>query len=333
MGRGPSADYYQALNECYVEGTLTCLKSSVIEQRISTDFPLVLNVEPTNDCTAKCYYCVREQMIKEQGVHYLSLKDFVMIIDQVGDHKLIMLNLHKDGESLLNKDLPQMVAYAKEKDAADIVHLNTNGIFINSSVGRGIIKEGIDDVTVSVDAALEETYVRFKGISGLVKLEDNIKRALEYRTKIGSATKIRVKIMEFDEVSKEELNLFHKKWTGVADEVQVTGTHNWSGAVDVDVTDEQVDKRFVCALLWYMLAVNSNGKVGLCSVDWDYSGVVGDIHSQIIHEIWNGEAIKKIRRAQLNGIWDCPKVCRDCAVWVSVGDMTEFLKNRKEFIF
>lgn len=332
MGRGPSDRYFQVLNECYVDGTLTCLKPSVIEQRINTKFPLVLNIEPTNDCNAKCYYCAREMMIKEQGIHYLSIMDFRNIIDQIGNNKLIMLNLHKNGEPLLNKNLPEMVTYAKEKNAADIIHLNTNGILLNSSVGKGIIKHGIDDITVSIDAAFEDTYVKFKGLSGLEKLESNIIKAIEYRNKIRSLTKIRVKIMEFDEVSKEELNLFHKKWTDVADEVQVTGIHNWSGAVGVKVTDEQVGKRYVCALLWYMLAINSNGKVGLCSVDWNYSGVVGDIHTQTIHEIWNGILLKKIRQAQLKGIWDYPKVCEKCVVWVSVGNMTEFFKRRRAFI-
>lgn len=332
MGRGPSKKYYHVLNECYVEGTLTCLKPSVIKNRINTNFPLVLNVEPTNACNAKCCYCVREEMIKEQGINFLSFADFKMIIDQIGDNKLIMLNLHKDGESLLNKELPDMIKYAKEKDAAEIIHLNTNGTLISGPVGLGIIKEGIDDITISVDAATEETYFKFKGIPGLAKLEDDIKRALEYRDKINSKTNIRVKIMEFDQISNKEIELFHEKWIGIADEVQVTGVHNWGGAVDVEITDEQTDKRFVCAFLWYMLAINSNGKVGLCSVDWDYSGVVGNIYNQTIHDIWNGEPMKKFRRAQLDGIWDCPKVCKECVVWVSVGDMTEYLRSRKEFI-
>lgn len=332
MGRGPTSDYFQNLNDYYVEGTLTCLRPSTIKERINTNFPLVLNIEPTNACNAKCYYCAREQMISEQGVNFLSLDDFKSIIDQVGDDKLLMLNLHKDGEPLLNKNLPQMIQYAQDKDAAEMIHFNTNGILINSDIGRKVIEAGVDDITVSVDAAYEDTYKKFKGISGLEKLELDIKAAINYRDKIESPTNIRVKIMEFAEVSTDELDLFHKKWDGVADEVQVTGIHSWNGAVDVDVTDEQTEGRSPCPLLWYMLAVNSNGKVGLCSVDWDYSGVVGSIHEQSIKEIWNGEPLKTIRRAQLDGKWNCPKVCEDCVVWVSVGNMWEYLKSRKEFI-
>ena len=68
--------------------------------------------------------------------------------------------------------------------------------------------------------------------------------------------------MEFADVDKEEINLFREKWQGVADEVQVTGVHSWSGEINgLEVTDEQSVERYPCALLWYMLAINSNGKV------------------------------------------------------------------------
>ena len=320
------------MNENYVEGTLTCLNPETIRKQISTKFPLVLNIEPTNACNAKCFYCPRESMINEQGQNYMSLNTYKKVIDQIGNNKLIMLNLHKDGEPLLHRELPEMVEYAKKMNAAQVIHLNTNGILINSKVGQKIIEKGIDDITISVDAAYETTYQKLKKIKGLDKLENNIKKALAYRDKIGSSTIIRVKIMEFEKISEAEMDLFHKKWQGVADEVQVTGVHNWSGEIDtVEITDEKTEKRYPCALLWYMLAVNSNGKVSICNVDWNYSGVVGDIHKNSIHEIWNNDVLKTVRRDHLKGVWNKPHVCKDCVVWVSVGDLSTYFESKKEF--
>ncbi len=333
MGRGQTKKYYQAMNEYYVEGTLTCLKPDVIKRKISTEFPLVLNIEPTNDCNANCYYCTHLKTVKAQGRNFLDIVVFKKIIDQISPNKLIMLNLHKDGEPLLHKDLPEMVAYAKENDVAHVIHLNTNGVLINTKTGRGIIEAGIDDITISVDASSEKTYQKFKRIKGLAKLEKNIIEALNFRDKIDSRTKIRVKIMEFDGIDTEEIETFKEKWDNIADEIQVTGVHDWSGAIkNFRITDEQSFERYPCALFWYMLAINSNGKVSVCNVDWDYSGVVGDIHNQTIKEIWNGENIKRIRRAHLGGIWNCPEVCGKCVVWVSVGNVWKYLKTREEFV-
>ncbi len=72
MGRGPTKDYYRVMNENFVEGSLTCLKPEVVERRITTEFPLVLNVEPTNSCNAKCCYCTNGEVVKNQGVNFLK---------------------------------------------------------------------------------------------------------------------------------------------------------------------------------------------------------------------------------------------------------------------
>ena len=53
MGRGPSNQYHEPINEAYVEGSLTCLKPETIKRLINTDFPLVLNIEPTNACNLR----------------------------------------------------------------------------------------------------------------------------------------------------------------------------------------------------------------------------------------------------------------------------------------
>jgi radical SAM protein with 4Fe4S-binding SPASM domain len=114
--------------------------------------------------------------------------------------------------------------------------------------------------------------------------------------------------------------------------VQVTGVHSWSGAIDdLTVTDESSKKRYPCALLWYMLAVNADGNVSICNVDWDRSGVVGNVNEHSLHDIWNNPKMKAIRKKQLEGCWNSPKVCEDCVLWVSVGDMKKSLEERQEF--
>ena len=143
-----------------------------------------------------------------------------------------------------------------------------------------------------------------------------------------------VKIMEFDLVTPFEIKAFHDRWEGIADQVQVTGVHDWSGAInDLTITDETSSVRFPCALLWYALAINSNGKVSICNVDWDYSGEVGDIHINSINKIWNDAPIKKIRKAHLESRWDYVPVCNSCVVWTSVGNIKPYLLTRQEFIF
>jgi len=67
MGRGLTKEYHQSLNEDYVEGTMTCLDPATIKQITNTHFPNILNVEPTNACNLKCFYCPQDRAAKKTG--------------------------------------------------------------------------------------------------------------------------------------------------------------------------------------------------------------------------------------------------------------------------
>jgi radical SAM protein with 4Fe4S-binding SPASM domain len=332
MGAAPTAEYNFSLNEYFTKGSLTCLTEETIKNRVSPEFPLMLNIEPTNACNAKCYYCPREITAEKQGVHYMDKQLYKSIIDQITPDKLIMINYHKDGEPLMHPELPWMIRYAKEKNAAEILHLNTNGTLLRTDRAKAIVSAGIDDITVSIDAARESTYRDLKKIKNLEKVERGVRELIEYRDSIQGNTLIRVKIMEFDSVSSEEIEEFCYKWKDVADQVQVTGTHSWSNAIDgMEVTDGLPEHRFACLLLWYLMAVNSNGLVSKCNYDWDYSGQLGDAKTQSLRDIWQGHQAKIFRNAHLNGQWSCNNVCKNCVAWAGFKDMQGYLEQHKRF--
>lgn len=331
MGRGPTKKYHKKLMDGYVEGTLTCLKSSVIRSEANTDFPLVLNIEPTNDCNLNCYICPRRESGREVG--YMTMDLFKKIVDEASQYKkLKMLNLHKDGESLLHPQLAEMIRYAKEKGISRVIHLNTNGTLLTAKKAEEILESGIDDITVSLDALSKETYKKIKRSGGFETLEKRIIGFFKLREREGFKKPfVRVKIMEFKDTAGE-IESFVKKWAPIADEVQVSGIHNWSGAIDgLEVTDETSARRYPCILMWYMLAINWDGQVSICSVDWNNTTVVGDVNVNTLHEIWNGDRMKAARLSQLEGKWGYLPVCQKCCVWAGGQDDTDWLKSKREF--
>lgn len=332
MGRGPTQSYYRVLNEDYVKGTLTCLKPSTIKRVLNTDFPNVLSIEPTNHCNLKCVYCPRQRARK--GVGTMDWGLYTRLIDEVADFKpLIMLHFHKDGESLLHPRFFDMTRYARQKRVAKTIHLNTNALCWTDKVIDDILDSGLDDITVSLDAARPATYRKHKGADCLSKVEEQVRDFFARREQRGLQKPfVRVKLMEFDEIRPDEIEEFFAKWQDVADMVQITGIHSWSGAIDgVKITDETSGVRYPCAIMWYSLVVNWNGEVTVCSVDWDTEIKVGDAKKQTLHEIWNSAEIKRVRRAHIQGNYGQYPVCKDCAVWVSVGDLGEWLVGEKQF--
>lgn len=332
MGRGPTAAYHKDMADGYIKGTLTCLNAEYIKSRINTGFPLVLNIEPTNDCNLSCYLCPRNKGARKVG--YMDFVLFKKIIDESKEHgKLRMINFHKDGEPLLHPDIYKMIKFAHNAKVAQTLHLNTNGLLLDKKRCENFLDSGIDDITVSIDAARRSTFKKIKGADLLKRVELNVQQLFELKSKMKLIKPfIRVKIMEFKDITRDEIDEFVKRWSGIADDVQVTGAHNWSGAIrDLEITDEIRERRYPCVLLWYMLAVNWDGKVSCCNVDWNLTAVVGDAAREILHDIWNGPRIKELRRAELVGNHALAQVCKECVVWAGGEDLADYFIRKKEF--
>jgi len=232
----------------------------------------------------------------------------------------------------LHEEIFDMIKLIKKREVAEVIHLNTNALMLDREKSFLLIESSIDDITISIDAAREETYEKIKGASGLKELENNIECFFKLKNKEGFRLPYaRVKIIEFKD-TLGEVEEFIKKWEGIADEVQVTGVHNWCDGIEgLQVTDETKEKRYPCCLLWYELVVNSDGTVSPCQFDWKNEYLVGDIHKQTIAEIWNSDKMRLLRQAHIKGEFSKIKLCERCIAWAGGEDITDWYKSKEEF--
>jgi MoaA/NifB/PqqE/SkfB family radical SAM enzyme len=97
-----------------------------------------------------------------------------LIVDQFPVLERVVL--HGLGEPLLNKDLPRMISYLKERGT--YVLFNSNGILINAKRGQALIDAGLDEYRLSMDGASRETYATVRGVDAFDKVWRNIKAFL-----------------------------------------------------------------------------------------------------------------------------------------------------------
>lgn len=314
-----------------MRGSLTSPTRSVVEKEINTDFPLALNIEPTNDCNLRCRVCPRNLGKREVG--YMDFNLYKKIVDEAaGRKKLKMLNFHKDGESTLHPMLFDMIRHAKEKDIANVIHMNTNAVLLSEKYAGRLMDTGIDDITISLDAFKKETYKKIKGSDCFDIVENNIVRFFNLRSKKGLDKPFtRIKIMWYED-TKDDIEPFIEKWRPIADDVQVSAVHTWGDAIkNITTTYNKPRKRYPCILLWYMMAVNWDGSVSICNIDWNLTGKIGSVRENSLHNIWNSHRMKEIRKEHLNGNFSFVEVCDGCNVWTEAEDMGESLSRKKEF--
>src|SRR5215469_11781032 len=139
---------------------------------ISTIAPLPrsIYIEPTSRCNELCLQCPRTLLSREDD-RDLSFENFRYIVDQFP--VLDRVVLHGLGEPLLNKDLPRMIRYLKERNV--YVLFNSNGIALTRSKGQELIDAGLDEYRLSMDGATRETYAHVRGVDAFEKIWRNIK--------------------------------------------------------------------------------------------------------------------------------------------------------------
>lgn len=138
--------------------------------------PRSIYIEPTSRCNKFCQQCPRTLLSREDD-RDLSYDNFLSIVNQFP--VLDRVVLHGLGEPLLNKDLPRMVRYLK--DRGTYVLFNSNGILLNEKRGQALIDAGLDEYRLSMDGASRETYAKVRGVDAFDKIWRNMRafRALQ----------------------------------------------------------------------------------------------------------------------------------------------------------
>lgn len=114
----------------------------------------------------------------------MSYDDFRRIVDQFPVLERVVL--HGLGEPLLNKDLPKMIRYLK--DRGTYVLFNSNGIALTPRRGQEIIDAGLDEYRLSMDGSTPEVYAKVRGVDAFDKIWHNV-RAFVARQREQNASK------------------------------------------------------------------------------------------------------------------------------------------------
>ena len=145
--------------------------------------PRSIYIEPTSRCNEFCQQCPRTLLSREDD-RDLGYDQFRYIVDQFP--VLDRVVLHGLGEPLLNKDLPRMVRYLKERGT--YVLFNSNGIALTEKRGQALIDAGLDEYRLSMDGASREMYAHVRGVDAFDKIWRNV-RAFIARQKAQNASK------------------------------------------------------------------------------------------------------------------------------------------------
>lgn len=294
-----------------------------LETVIPLKTPFILYLDPSSACNLRCNFCpcgrAHEDLWterKRKSVSVMPLELYQKIIDdcQGFPDNIKVLRLYKEGEPLMNKNLPEMIAYAKASGKFDTIDFTTNGTLLAPDINRALVRAGLSRINISVEGLDAAAYQRISNVSlDYDRFVSNIKDLYEHR----EGCHIFIKTM-MDNIDESQSKRFYDIFGDICDEIAIEHVANcWPG---FENTTDNVNvyhgdgyrEYIVCPRIFYILTINADGSASHCIVDWNYRGLIGDAVTENVVDIWNSKAYRDIRLAHLQGKRRSVPLCANC---------------------
>ena len=135
------------------------------------------DIETFGQCNRSCEFCFNNPKFTQREKGAMSEEMWKKIINELSRLKYKgRLSPHFYGEPLLDKRLPDLVAYARKKCPQAYILIDTNGDFLDESIIRKLYSSGVNKLFVtSYEKSIPSLLISF----GLLDLLLNILHYLE----------------------------------------------------------------------------------------------------------------------------------------------------------
>jgi len=306
-------------------------------------YPRNVQIEPTNRCNQRCIMCPRNTKL-DVPIGNMDFNTFKRILDKLPAVENLLLN--GLGEPLLNKELPEMIAYASYKGIR--VSINSNCALIDEPLAKKLVESGLHLLKISMDSADPKIYKAIRGasleptIKGIKTLVRTREEKRSFRPQLWfNSIIMRNNYKNLDEIlilgDKLKIDLVRFKpintlWSGqnnnsaiekkdLEKEVErgielgrsLNVKHNLGDLLERLKADiyQRPKENIPCYSPWTELYIQYYGGVRLCCEFYSKKDDIGNILEEDFKKIWNGKKIRQIRREFKRGNTYL-SACRSC---------------------
>ena len=311
---------------------------------IPSKTPIRMCIELTNRCNLNCPFClVGQQNTKEFTAHNELDRDMGGMNNELCE-KIIVdakkfgikeINLTFQGEPLMYKRkwFLELVKICRQNNLKSLVY--TNGLLLDPEYSRSIINAGMEEIRFSVDGITQEVY-ELNRVGG--KFETVYKNMKDI-VKIAKEEKSRIKLIwQFIALRNNEHQI--EKAREMAKEIGIrfdlkTFAESVPESAPKNTKYRRVLKPLPCTDIYDQVMVYWNGDVVACCYDLEGDQIMGNLKSNSIKEIWEGEKYRNFRKNLKNSVFNPklqPGFCKGCLKYSSPKEMQGNLVNQTKAV-
>ena len=301
--------------------------------------PTFVSVEPANFCQLRCPECpvgTASSPHRPIASRLMPLSVFERALEQVQETAHTM-QFYFQGEPLLNKQLPEMIAMAHQVGLYTIV--STNAQALSRSTAEALVKSELSHIIVSIDGFSEESYAAYRVGGSLHKALEGLQHLANAKAELHSRIRIELQVLrlrsnehEWDWIKKN-----YKKLGATHLVFKTAQLYNFEHGHPLMPTDERysryrktADGTYVhkssplhstpytihrafgalCLRLWSGCVITTYGDVLPCCYDKDHRHALGNITTHSLSEIFHSHKANTLRKHILKG--NLPEMCKNC---------------------
>ena len=282
---------------------IACIEEKEVKTKL-TSKPYRIIIDPTNACNLGCPLCPTGLGQSQRTKGILKFDDFKKIINEAEDY-CIELHLYNWGEPTLNKNLVEMLKYAKSKNIWTRISSNLSLKYKGDYVEK-LIKSGLSLLHVDIDGIDQDVYSKYRKKGDLNIVIDNLKKIKE----IKKQNNLKEPIIELAMLAMKQNEHQHKDFFNFAeqlnaDEIKIDKIqHNpnmdedWlpankeliyktyeGGKANSNSSNEEEIKQ--CHWPWSGIVINWDGGTNPCCIIDDPKSDFGNAIKNSIEQIWN----------------------------------------------
>ncbi|MBU0953709.1 MAG: radical SAM protein [Nanoarchaeota archaeon] len=295
-------------------------------------YPSIMMIEPTNLCNLQCPLCPTGSGAITAPRGFMKFENFKKIIDECGNY-LLNVTLWNWGEPFMNKDIFNMIEYAKAKKI--FVRVSTNGHLLRDTENiERLVRSGLDELIFSLDGASEETFLKYRKTGDFNNVRKNLQTLVETKKRLKSRTpfvELQFIVMSHNEheIPKirqivKEVGIDHLKIKTVSLEgANALGFGGDKEKIKVYIPKDEKYSRYKegmirkqikdgCVRLWHTSVVNWDGSISPCCNDPNRNFVFGNVFEEGFKKAWNSTKYVNFRKAMLTNKTAIP-MCKNCS--------------------
>ena len=329
-------EFHQKIHELktkIMNGELISREEVIVTlQNAISDVPVLYNIETTTLCNMTCIMCPRTNLMKRKKDMVLDMPTYEKIVEQLQPFSEVQLKrwyafvednyhikpkemnenhfymyiiaravvMHGWGEPILDKHLPERIKLLADRNIPTYFSCNPANIDLNKC--QQLFENGLGYLKFSIESTDDIKHKAIRGkASNFTESYKKIIKLMEMVEDNMYGTKIVLTMIDLNDESQDGFQKLYEKFKAYNPYIYLKSKNTqWLTEKSLPASiNKSICWSEFCQYPWNSMSVKADGKVSLCSEDYNDESIIGDAKTQSLYEIWHSPALEHFRQNHL----------------------------------